>query len=569
LRCTGEGTLLSKNLARLLALLTILFAFLKEFILRFRLVSLSTQKAGATPGHSRVRAAPLVKEWWVIILTVPSLYLLCTFPPLWKDIDAFWQLAAKADAVNILQYPPVYCFLSRIPFGLASGLEGHGFHHNLLSKQIPTDLGLYILVVLQHVALITSMAYAVRTIAGPSRTSRIVCAVIFASMGGLYAQAQTCGSESWNTIAVIAVFTSGVSLIKHPRRSAWVIYGIGLFFAVGSRHLNMLLVAWLPFVMVVLGLVDRWRNSFERRWWRSTIMACSLGLLVIGLNSIIARGLMACIGERYRPTIGRTLSDRVSSFLKELSPDERRGLADNLAREQTDPLVRQAIQLQATIGLGPEGTGEAVATDLRKSGVSDREALEKSDRLVLAESLVYLRTLHPVLIHVIFADIWMGLSTNQQVIALSPFYSHLWAAEDMVRRPHPWSFLVHFSRLKVDDAKAVYARAMSDPYLGLWRHVPFWLSYVTIFCLGIACLFLRRASYPDVVIICSTLLVGLSMWTANMICVYYMDRYTLCLLISSVVGFAVVASRIAQDLSERRVERIGKVVKGRGSVQPS
>jgi hypothetical protein len=170
----------------------------------------------------------------------------------------------------------------------------------------------------------------------------------------------------------------------------------------------MLLVPWLPFEMVVLGVVDRWRNSFERRWWRSTIMACSLGLLVIGLNSINARGLTACIGERYRPTIGRTLSDRVSSFLKELSPDERRGLANNLAREQTDPLVRQAIQLQATIGRGPEGTGEAVATDLRKSGMSDRAALEKSDRLVLAESLVYLRTLHPVLVHVIFADIWMG-----------------------------------------------------------------------------------------------------------------------------------------------------------------
>jgi hypothetical protein len=509
---------------------------------------MSHQKAGATLGHPRARIAGLLQEWWVIILTVPSLYLLFTFPPLWKDIDAFWQLAAKADAVNILQYPPVYCFLSRIPFSLASGLEGHGFHHNLLSKQTPTDLGVYLLVVLQHLALIASLAYAVRTIAGPNRTRRIICAVIFASMGGLYAQAQTCGSESWNTIAVIAVFASGICLIKHPRRSAWVTYGIGLFFAVGSRHLNILLVGWLPFTMAFLGLVDHWRNAFERHWWRSTIIACCLGLLVVGLNSIIARGLMACIGERYRPTVGRTLNDRVASFLKELSPEERKVLADNTAREQTDPLVRQAIQLQAATGLGSEGKGQSLILDLRNSGMSNQQALEKSDRLILAESLAYLGTFHPALIHVIFADIWTGLSTNEQTVALSPFYSHLWAAQDMVRRPHLWNYLVSYSRLKVDDAREVYARAMSDPYVGLWRHVPFWLAYVTIFCMALLCLFFRRASYPDVIIICSILLVGLAMWVVNMICVFYMDRYALSLLITSVVGFAAVASRVTEDL---------------------
>ena len=95
-----------------------------------------------------------MRHWWIIVLIIPSIYLICRYPPLWKDIDAFWQLAAKADAVNILQYPPVYCFLPRIPFNLASAIEGHSFHHNLLSKQTPTDLGVYLLVVAQHLALV-------------------------------------------------------------------------------------------------------------------------------------------------------------------------------------------------------------------------------------------------------------------------------------------------------------------------------------------------------------------------------------------------------------------------------
>jgi len=137
------------------------------------------------------RALP-VRNWWIIILIIPSLYLIFTYPPLWVGIDATCQLTFKAGSINILHYPPVYCFLSRIPFSVASLVEGHRFHHHLLSKQIPSPLGIYFLIILQHMALIGSLASAVIAVAGQNQLGRVICAVIFASMSGLFIQAHSC-----------------------------------------------------------------------------------------------------------------------------------------------------------------------------------------------------------------------------------------------------------------------------------------------------------------------------------------------------------------------------------------
>jgi hypothetical protein len=521
--------------------------------LRCSQTSFSTQEAGNTSSLQRTLLEYFGQRWWIAILVVPSLYLIYRYPPLWKDIDAFWQLAARADAVNILQYPPVYCFLSRIPFNLASAISGHSFHHNLLSKQTPTDLGLYLLVVLQHVGLIVSLAYAVTTIAGSSRTRSILCASIFASMGGLYAQAQTCGSESWSTIALITVFAAGISLVKQPLVPAWIIYAAGLFFAIGSRHLNVLLIIWLPTIMVLLALINHPLKSARRHNWRSVIIACSIGVFIVALNLIIPRALMASIGQKYRPTIGRTLSDRVSSFLKELSPEQRTSLAQQLASSQNDPFVREAIELQASIGLGPKGTGEELTSALRESGVPNAEALEKSDRLILVESLAYLGTFHPTLLAVIGNDVWTGLSTNQQKVALSPFYSHLWTAEDMVRRPDLWKYLKGYTRLRADDANQVYATAILDPYLGLWQAMPLWLSYTVVSFVAIIGFALGQMALSDFIVIVITLLLGLAMWVANMICVYYMDRYALNLLVPVIIALVMTVGSILTGSSRSRL----------------
>ena len=58
-----------------------------------------------------------------IILSLPSIYLLSFYPPLWKDVDANGQLLRPASDLNILHFPPVYSFLGRVPFALTTWLR--------------------------------------------------------------------------------------------------------------------------------------------------------------------------------------------------------------------------------------------------------------------------------------------------------------------------------------------------------------------------------------------------------------------------------------------------------------
>ena len=106
----------------------------------------------------------------------------------------------------------------------------------------------------------------------------------------------------------------------------------------------------------------------------------------------------------------------------------------------------------------------------------------------------------------------------------------------MVRRPELWKYLAGYSRLKVSDANQVFAKATADPYMSLWQHVPLWVSYIVVFVLAIGFVLLKRLSVVDLLVVVSILMIGLTMWTTNMACVYYMDRYALSLLFPMVVA---------------------------------
>jgi hypothetical protein len=65
-------------------------------------------------------------RWPIIVLAIPSFYLLSSYPPLWKDTDALVQLTFPPGDGNILHFPPLYCFLGRIPFAVTSRLKPTG-----------------------------------------------------------------------------------------------------------------------------------------------------------------------------------------------------------------------------------------------------------------------------------------------------------------------------------------------------------------------------------------------------------------------------------------------------------
>src|SRR3984893_3614788 len=67
----------------------------------------------------------------LLILSLPSIYLLLTVPPLWRDSDGFNQIASTFAPKGIIHWLPGYCLCGRlvvIVAGIAGNLlQGHGF----------------------------------------------------------------------------------------------------------------------------------------------------------------------------------------------------------------------------------------------------------------------------------------------------------------------------------------------------------------------------------------------------------------------------------------------------------
>src|ERR1700733_2112798 len=111
----------------------------------------------ASPG-----AHPLIRRFAIalplLILSIPSLYILLTLPPLWRDSDGFNEIASTFAPKGIIHWLPGYCLGGRlIVFGgsiAASLLGGHGLPYLSISITPLSNTGIYALILVQHLFLI-------------------------------------------------------------------------------------------------------------------------------------------------------------------------------------------------------------------------------------------------------------------------------------------------------------------------------------------------------------------------------------------------------------------------------
>ena len=187
------------------------------------------------------------------ILVLPSLWFLARYLPFWKDIDATVQLIAPAYDDNLLHFPPVYSFLARVPFFVIDSLlNGHA--PGIFERQHPSLVAVYGLVVVQHIGLWIALRYFLFSF--PARdTARGAITLLLASIASLYAFAHTGGSEAMTPITYFLVFGAGLrALLKRATWRSWVIYTTAVFLAVGSRHINAIVLIWLPGTAIFLAL---------------------------------------------------------------------------------------------------------------------------------------------------------------------------------------------------------------------------------------------------------------------------------------------------------------------------
>jgi hypothetical protein len=480
-----------------------------------------------------------------IILSIPSIYLLSSYPPLWKDIDANNQLLQPVSEINILHFPPVYCLLGRIPFVLSIwfGEGGRRPFPSLFDQQMPTLAGFYLLIIIQHLLLIVALTYTVTALT-QSRTLRCFFAFLWASTSALYTHAQCCGSEALSVSATLFVLGTGISIVRQPRLAPWIIYSISLFLTIGSRQINVLFSLWLPLTLAFLSLATKFHWCYPPKktpYWKSAIVALVVGIAIIGLNRGFAQILITSVHDEYRSTLGRILSERIGTFLDELPVKERLQLAQGLAAKTTNPEVKVAILAQATDGSFSQGSSQTIAEQLSRLAPSGTNIAAERDRVVLAACMRYLMTLNPLLIKVIWQDfIKGGIFVDNAKIALAPFYANAYPAQDRIRHPNVWAGLKGLEALTSTNqlqATRILDRSALDPYVLLWHKIPLGAIIILTFLLGGATCIIDKKIPAPVVVGLFAVGAGAVIFAATCVCVFYMPRYSLPFFTTTVFGF--------------------------------
>jgi hypothetical protein len=496
----------------------------------------------------------------LIVLSLPSAYLLSIYPPLWKDVDALCQLISPADVTNIYHFPALFCFSARLIVWLGDFFLTWR-SPDLLALQKPTLLGIYTLVVAQHLALVLSLGLLCKTLTKRDRLRGVfVIGSFFAS--SVYASLLLCGSEAWSICATISLFAFGLRIYSAQGSETlnWIGYGFSLVFAIGSRHINLLLGFWLIGLYLTVSII-RLRLGQQSGLPARPLLKAALALILLSVavssNNFVELYLATRVGVEPRTTLGRTLSDRIDSFLTQIRPAERAGLVQELTATTTDRNVRLAIQDQTTIGSFYKGTSAILDEQLRAEGFNGEHLQAEKDRVILKATLIYLKALHPVLVRVIWKDFLKGFTeTGNFSLAIDPFAENSYVGKYRLDDPDIWIPLNVLPSTFLPESVAWLDRSVTDVYLTgrsikAFRHTHLSSTlFLTLLSLGL-CFWNRWGVFSRAIPALTILLTGIGVFAATMICVYFMTRYVLPLWISILIALALAIDGLFDGIEMR------------------
>jgi hypothetical protein len=526
-------------------------------------LKLGLRSAGSVAG----KALALFGRHPTPILILPSLWFFLRYLPFWKDIDATVQLIAPAYDDNLLHFPPVYSFLARAPFFVIDSLL-NGRAPGIFERQHPSLVAVYGLVVIQHASLWLALRYFIFSF--PAReVARGAITLLLASVASFYAFAHTCGSEAMTPIAYFLVFGAGIrALLGRATWSSWMIYTAALFLAVGSRHINLILLIWLPgtaLVSLLWSLLPLGRSSpninprsrLARRslpagptklpkMRRSLAMTALITVLCtlagLGAQKIVVNTLCRQFGVVERSSLGSAMSGRIGTWVDKLSPERKLVLLDSVQHLTNDPLVKRAIQFQIEIGSYDKGTGSALADALRERGFDGENLLAQKDQLISQSSFCFYRTLDLGLIREILGDFWHGfLPTNDQGIAIAAPKATFFSLERIDQNPTDWEGIKESPIFVPSTAKTTLERATTDNMIRHWRWLPI-LAWTLLF-IGIGIWRAVSGFLPGTYLFVglSILVIGTLVYAGNCVCIYTLPRYALPLLVA-VMAFGCLVS---------------------------
>ena len=488
-----------------------------------------------------VRCINLAGRHPIIFLALPSVYFCLNFTPLWNGQDAITQLIVPAGEANILHFAPLYCFAGRIPFWFGNCFDalvaGKNFPpFDLWGAQRPSLTGVWLLILGQHVGLIGSLTFLVKSVV-QGTFGRGLVTLFLVTCSGLYAEAHSGGTDSLSQVMILLLCGFGLRIITDEGLAAWIGYSVALLLASVTRQIDILFSGWLVASLFIFTTIELYRRR-GRLFLVATsfLVACAIPLFVAGTMRTVQSVLIKFTSQEYRSTLGRTLSDRVGKFLAELPAAERDRLASQLQQREKNHWAKRAIALQERVGTYYIGMGQALADEMRASGMSAAKMAAAEDEAVLESGLAYLSSLHPQLRKMIWNDFKKGFyRAGNFAISRDAFKSIRLGALHRDERPEVWQPLNSIPNLDLPTATALEDRAAQNGYFRLQR----WFVNGWIYCLaGVSSLFAWfLGKWRTAIASLCLLLTGVSIHLVSCCLVYYTDRYTIPAFISGVAAF--------------------------------
>jgi hypothetical protein len=471
------------------------------------------------------------------ILVLPSLWFFALYLPFWKDVDVLDELVWGFTEMNILLAPPLYCVLGRIPFWIADTLL-HGSSPSILSPQHPSLTAIYFLILCQHVGLWFSLRYFVFSIP-TSESGRGWITLLLASIASFYAFAHTAGPESTIAISWFCLFGVGLRILAGTSSwRTWLLYFLILLFSIGSRHISGFLLGWLPttaFFLAVLRFFRAGSRRLQNAFSMAKIAGLALGLSILCLltEQTFVTAMCNRFGVVQRRTMGRTLSDRIGSYLDSLKTEDKERTAQRAASFTNDSDVKAAVGAFKDTGTYHKGTDEFIAQFLRKRGLSGESLEVERDRITLEGVMCYYRTLDPKLIQIILRDIGKGFyPTNDQGIAITGAKATFDSLGPMREDPASWKGVEGLPIFEPAVAQATLDRAFHDIFIRHWRFLPVGAWFALFLVLGIWRLARHRLSAELALISLCIFGIGIVTYSVNCVCNYSMPRYVLPLFVA-------------------------------------
>jgi len=294
---------------------------------------------------------------WIIVLVLPSLYVLFTLPPLWRDTDGFNEIASTFAPKGIIHWLPGYCFVARLLMIVAgavgSFVSGHGLPYLSLGTPELSDIGIYSLLVVQHLFLIYSLFFVVRTLTNLFFL-RLLFAFFFALTPWLYLFAQCIGTEAFSNPLVCLIAGYGWICLRTPdlQLRRLILLFLLLLAAALTRHINLGLICLVPIALVVPAIMQTFfaNETFSQtqatrhfRGWRKLFVYGCLGVGIAIASIGIQQTMCWFFRVPYRSTFGVTFEWRLD-YLNTLPADQRNTILRRVSAKVNDPIVTEAIR---------------------------------------------------------------------------------------------------------------------------------------------------------------------------------------------------------------------------------